>query len=60
MPDHVHFLFEPHIKEQDKEGNPVFWPLAELLHSIKSFTAHEINTLEKSQALSGKMSLLTA
>ena len=46
MPDHVHFLFEPQIKEQDKEGKPVFWPLAELFHSIKSFTAHEINKLE--------------
>jgi alanyl-tRNA synthetase/REP element-mobilizing transposase RayT len=47
MPDHVHFLFEPQIKEHDKEGKPVFWSLVELLHSIKSFTAHEINTLEK-------------
>ena len=27
MPDHVHFLFEPQIKEQDPEGKPVFWPL---------------------------------
>jgi alanyl-tRNA synthetase/REP element-mobilizing transposase RayT len=47
MPDHVHLLFEPQVKEQDKEGKPVFWPLAELMHSIKSFTAHEINKLEK-------------
>jgi alanine--tRNA ligase len=47
MPDHVHFLFEPQIKEQDNEGKPVFWPLSELLRSIKSFTAHEINKLEK-------------
>ena len=47
MPDHVHFLFEPQIKEQDKDGKSVFWPLAELLHSIKSFTAHEVNKLEK-------------
>ena len=47
MPDHVHFLLEPQIKEQEKDGKPVFWPLAELLHSIKSFTAHEINKLEK-------------
>jgi alanyl-tRNA synthetase/REP element-mobilizing transposase RayT len=47
MPDHVHFLFEPQIKEQDKDGKPVFWPLHELFHSIKSFTAHEINKLEK-------------
>ena len=47
MPDHVHFLFEPQIKEQDKEGKPVFWSLVELLHSIKSFTAHEINKLEE-------------
>ena len=23
MPDHVHFLFEPQIKEQDKDGKPV-------------------------------------
>jgi alanyl-tRNA synthetase len=43
MPDHVHCLFEPQIKEQDPEGKPVFWPLAEILHGIKSFTAHEIN-----------------
>jgi alanyl-tRNA synthetase/REP element-mobilizing transposase RayT len=46
MPDHVHFLFEPQIKEEDMEGKPVFWPVGELLHSIKSFTAHEINKLE--------------
>jgi alanine--tRNA ligase len=48
MPDHVHFLFEPQIKEQDKDGTPIFWPVAEILHSIKSFTAHEINKLESS------------
>jgi alanyl-tRNA synthetase/REP element-mobilizing transposase RayT len=47
MPDHVHVLFEPQIKESDKEGKPVFWSLVELLHSIKSFTAHEINKLEE-------------
>jgi alanyl-tRNA synthetase len=46
MPDHVHFLLEPQIKEQDQEGKPVFWALSELLGSIKSFTAHEINKLE--------------
>ncbi len=46
LPDHVHLLFEPQIKEEDKEGQPVFWSLSELLHSIKSFTAHEINKLE--------------
>ena len=43
MPDHVHILFEPGIKEEDKNGNPVFWSLGELVGSIKSFTAHEIN-----------------
>jgi alanyl-tRNA synthetase len=46
MPDHVHMLLEPQVKEQDSEGNPVFWPLSTLLHSLKSFTAHEINKLE--------------
>jgi threonyl-tRNA synthetase len=43
MPDHVHILFEPQIKEQDKEGKPVFWPLPEILQGIKSTTAHRIN-----------------
>ncbi len=45
MPDHVHLLFEPQIKEQGPDGQPIFWSLQELLHSIKSFTAHEINKL---------------
>jgi alanyl-tRNA synthetase/REP element-mobilizing transposase RayT len=43
MPDHVHLLFEPQIKEQDKEGKPVFWTLSEILQGIKSTTAHKIN-----------------
>src|SRR6202142_4327111 len=25
MPDHVHLLFEPQIKEEDKDGKPVFF-----------------------------------
>jgi alanyl-tRNA synthetase/REP element-mobilizing transposase RayT len=43
MPDHVHLLFEPQIKEQDKEGRPVFWSLSEILQGIKSVSAHNIN-----------------
>ena len=43
MPDHVHLLFEPQIKEQDKEGNSVFWSLSEILQGIKSASAHNIN-----------------
>jgi alanyl-tRNA synthetase/REP element-mobilizing transposase RayT len=43
MPDHVHLLFEPQIKEQDKEGKPVFWSLSEILQGIKSTSAHQIN-----------------
>ncbi len=43
MPDHVHLLFEPQIKEQDKDGNPVFWSLSEILQGIKSASAHNIN-----------------
>jgi alanyl-tRNA synthetase/REP element-mobilizing transposase RayT len=46
LPDHVHFLFEPQIKEQDEKGSPVFWPVTEILQGIKSFTAHEINKVE--------------
>ena len=43
MPDHVHLLFEPQIKEQDKEGKPMFWSLSEILQGIKSTCAHNIN-----------------
>jgi ATP-dependent DNA helicase RecG len=46
MPDHVHLLIQPWPKENDQEGNAIFWPLNELLHSIKSFSAHEINEVE--------------
>ncbi|HZR04666.1 MAG TPA: ATP-dependent DNA helicase RecG [Candidatus Udaeobacter sp.] len=45
MPDHVHLLIQPWPKENEK-GNTVFWPLKELLHSIKSFSAHKINEVE--------------
>ena len=46
MPAHVHLLMQPWPKKNDDEGNVVFWPLSELLQSIKSFSAHEINKLE--------------
>jgi len=42
MPDHVHLLFEPQIKGDD-DGKAVFWSLSEILHGIKSSTAHHIN-----------------
>ncbi|WCJ57904.1 alanine--tRNA ligase-related protein [Fontisphaera persica] len=45
MPDHVHLLIEPQIKQEDASGTPVFWSLTEILHGIKSFTAHQINRL---------------
>src|SRR5205823_1547979 len=48
MPDHVHFLFQPWPKDRnDDAGNAVFWPLKELLHSLKSFSAHAINQIER-------------
>ncbi len=43
MPDHVHLLLEPQIKEQDKDDKPVFWSLSEILQGIKSASAHNIN-----------------
>jgi carbamoylphosphate synthase large subunit/REP element-mobilizing transposase RayT len=49
MPDHVHMLFEPGIKTDNLEGKPVFWRLGDLIGSIKSFTAHEINKQEQSK-----------
>jgi RecG-like helicase/REP element-mobilizing transposase RayT len=45
MPDHVHLLLEPAIKEQDSAGAAIFFSLTEILHSLKSFTAHQINTV---------------
>jgi RecG-like helicase/REP element-mobilizing transposase RayT len=50
MPDHVHLIFQPEIKEQDESGNSVFWSLPELMKSLKSFSAHAIN---KSEGVSG-------
>jgi RecG-like helicase/REP element-mobilizing transposase RayT len=46
MPNHVHFLMQPWPKNNDDSGNVVFWPLSEILHSLKSFSAHEINKIE--------------
>ncbi len=46
MPDHVHFLIQPWPNGSGENGNVLFWPLAELLHSIKSFSAHAINKAE--------------
>jgi valyl-tRNA synthetase len=40
MPDHVHILITPLQKGQDQEQ---WYGLAELMHSIKSFTANQIN-----------------
>jgi alanyl-tRNA synthetase len=45
MPDHVHILLQPWVKEQS-DGEAVFWSLAELMNSIKSFAAKEINKAE--------------
>jgi REP element-mobilizing transposase RayT len=46
MPDHVHLLLQPWPKANDDNGNAIFWSLSELMHSIKSFSAHRINELE--------------
>ncbi len=43
MPDHVHLLFEPQIKEEDAHEKAVFWSLTEILHGIKSSSSHRIN-----------------
>ena len=45
MPDHVHLLFEPQIKDEGAAGEAIFWSLSEILHGIKSSTAHRINKL---------------
>ena len=47
MPDHVHLLIQPWPKTDDDPRKGAFWTLSELLHSIKSFAAHNINELAK-------------
>ncbi len=46
MPDHVHVLLQPWPKQDDADGNPVFWSLSELMRSVKSFSARAINQRE--------------
>jgi len=46
MPDHVRPLVQPWPKRNDDNENVVFWSLTELMHSIKSFSAHKINEVE--------------
>jgi RecG-like helicase/REP element-mobilizing transposase RayT len=46
MPDHLHLLIEPMIEREGDSGKSVFFSLTKILHSIKSFTANRINTVE--------------
>jgi REP element-mobilizing transposase RayT len=46
MPDHVHVLFQPWPKNEGLPEETTFWSLAELMRSLKSFTAREINRAE--------------
>jgi putative transposase len=47
MRDHLHLLVQSWPKGNDDKEAVVFWPLSELMHSIKSFSAHKINDVEK-------------
>ena len=42
MPDHVHLLIEPQVKEWDTNSKPTFYSLTEILQPIKSVTSHKI------------------
>jgi ATP-dependent DNA helicase RecG len=46
MPDHVHALFQPWPKNEVPDKKTKFWSLTELMRSLKSFTALEINRAE--------------
>ena len=46
MPDHVHILIEPQMRSQASNATE-FYSLTEILHTLKSFTAHKINELEE-------------
>jgi RecG-like helicase/REP element-mobilizing transposase RayT len=47
MPDHVHALFQPWPKNEASREESKFWSLAELMRSLKSFTARDINRAEE-------------
>ena len=46
MPDHVHILIEPRVRREASNATE-FYSLTEILHTLKSFTAHKINELEE-------------
>ncbi len=46
MPDHVHMLIEPMVERQGASGDSVFFSISKILHTIKSFTAKQINRTE--------------
>jgi RecG-like helicase/REP element-mobilizing transposase RayT len=46
MPDHVHALFQPWPQNEAPGDEAKFWSLTELMRSLKSFTAREINRTE--------------
>jgi REP element-mobilizing transposase RayT len=52
MPDHVHLLIEPQIRDQGISGQSIFWSLTDILRGIKSATAHRI---AKSRAMRGSV-----
>ena len=47
MPDRVHALFQPWPKNEASHEETAFWSLTELMRSLKSFTAREINRAER-------------
>jgi alanyl-tRNA synthetase/REP element-mobilizing transposase RayT len=47
MPDHVHMLFEPQVKNRGDAGQPEFWSLTDIMQPIKSSTAHRIIKMRK-------------
>jgi len=47
MPDHVHALFQPWSKNEASQDETKFWSLTELMRSLKSFTAREINRADE-------------
>ena len=42
MPDHVHILVEPCVKDRT-DDKPTFFPLTEILQTLKSVSSHRIN-----------------
>ncbi|NER02816.1 MAG: transposase, partial [Okeania sp. SIO3C4] len=42
MPDHVHMLIHPLVKEESQKSQKEYWSVSSIMHSIKGYSAKQI------------------